>query len=225
MARVRGYWDDARERLASALGDDPENEACLLEMGLLHHDMGISATKEKEREQFLTEALLFYRRALRVAPWNPRIVVSLAIAERLTGNSREAKQRLEELLRHLPSNEYAVHALALCDMELGNGRAMINRLQAINEKRRGRNLPVRFSLVQEMVANGQQEEARRIIQDIVQHRIGELAAVKKIDALLEAARLHLVMGNVPDAKRLMEQAQNLDPGNLRIKTMMNREGI
>jgi len=222
LARMRGQWQDSRAYLDFALDNDPENVACLLEVGLLRQDMGTFALSDEARRRELDEALICFERALQIAPWNPKIIVSFATAERLAGKTESAANRLDALLRRLPDNDYAGHALALCDRDLGRETAMTARLRAIHDARRGRNLPVLFSLIEIMIKNGQTDDARQVLQDVVRHKIRDMAAIKRIETLLEAARLFVILDDKTAATEAIEEAKRIDPDNLRISWFMER---
>lgn len=225
MARVRGYWERGSQYLDNALDIDPENEAVLLETGLLSQDMGFFASSQEAKDQHLREALAYLDRALSVAPWNPKVIVSLAVAERQSGKLKEAKGRLETLIRRLPNNDYARLALALCKNEMGGRDSMIRSLQSIHDERRGRNLPVLFTLIEAMIGKGQTEEAKRSLRDIEHSRLQGISAVKKIDALLETARLYLLMNEEKRAAVVLQEAEQIDPDNMRIKWFKERNSL
>lgn len=225
MARVRGHWELGRKYLKNALDIDPENEAVLLEMGLLDQDMGFFAFSQEAKDQHLRGALAYLDRALRVAPWNPKVIVSMAVAERQSGKIQEARDRLETLIRRLPNNDHARHALALCENEQGDREGMIRRLQSIHDERRGRNLQVLFSLIEAMIGKGQTEEAKRSLRDIEHSRLQGMSAIKKIDALLETARLYLLMNEEQRAAAVFRKAEGLDPDNWRIKWFKERDSV
>ncbi|MEI6313311.1 MAG: tetratricopeptide repeat protein [Syntrophus sp. (in: bacteria)] len=222
MARVRGCWDIGRQYLEKAIDIDPENVAILLEIGLLDQDMRFFVSSQDAKDQHLRGALAYFYRALSVAPWNPKVIVSLAIAERQSGKVQEAKERLETLIKRLPNNDHARHALAVCENDLGDRDGMIRRLQSIHDERRGRNLPVLFLLIEAMIVKGQTEEAKRSLRDIERNRLQGMSAVKKINALLETAHLYLLLDEKQRARSVLHVAERLDPDNMRIKWFKER---
>lgn len=225
MARVRGHWELGRQYLKNALDIDPENEAVLLEMGLLEQEMGFFASSQEAKDQHLRGALAYLHRALSVAPWNPKVIVSLAVAERHSGKIQAAIERLETLIRRLPNNDHARHALALCENEQGDREGMIRRLQTIHDERRGRNLQVLLSLIEAMIGKGQTEEAKRSLRDIEHSRLQGMSAIKKIDALLGTARMYLLMNEEQRAAAVFQKAERIDPDNLRIKWLKERNSV
>ena len=216
MARQRGNWGASAFYLNSVLENDPENEACLLEAGLLRQDKAMFMAEGETRRCSLEEALMYFERALGVAPWNPKVIVALSVAERLLGKVDAAADRLVKLLNLLPDNDYAGYALALCEQARGNETAMLRHLRVIYERRRGHNLTVLFALIEIMIKKGQTEDARRELLDIIRHKLSDLAALKQIEARLEAARLFAALDEKKDAGRALNEADRIDPENQRI---------
>lgn len=218
MARVRGHWEECRLHLTKVLSDiDPENEAALLEMGLMALDRAAYEADQNIKRTHLDEALTALYDALEVAPWNPKVIVSLANAQRLSGHNHGATARLQDLLQRLPGNSYAQHALALCEYDAGDIDGMLTRLQGILDAHKGRHYPALFAIIEATLRRGGITDARRALLNINIQSVREISALENINVLLETARLYHMMHEAELAASAVWAATKIDPENERIK--------
>ena len=114
-----GRLDEAAERLAPLVADDPRNPVFRAAYGRVLRDLGR-----------LGEAVPLYREAAALAPRDPQVWYELATALQAAGEAEEARRALEQVLRHDPARPEAHNALAVTLAEAGRFAEARDHLQA-----------------------------------------------------------------------------------------------
>lgn len=215
LFRERGDQIKAKELVEKALDIDPENVPALLEKGLLEKEIG-------QLNLAVEETSL----ALEIEPDNPKLIVALAgIERRLDDKKVKAKARLLELISRWPDNLHAHHVLALCFWDEEDKLSATKHLQIMIDKSNGRNYLSFLTLSEIAFDEGNREKAETLLEDATnsyQAWSNNLPSHKKINALLEMARLFQLIGNLDNADLWINKALEIDKENKKILDFQER---
>ena len=149
------------------------------------------------------DAIVQYRRALKLQPANPPIELNLALAFYKTGQIENAAGLLDQVHREAPAELQPVLLLADCRLSLGENKKVIDLLSPLVEKRPD-DLAIAYLLGTALVRDDQPKRGQPIIDRIM--RQGDSAETRM---LLGTAKLNA--GDFPAALVDLTKAVEMNP--------------